>query len=474
MRASRPELRAVTVTILLGTLALALAIVIGYAWWSTQRGLTRHAEEKVDIIAQFLESGMALLPQGGADLEGLHVLMEQVGGEHGVRRLQVARGQAIASQYGSAEMAPAPDALTRQVFQTRQDITVLETRDGHRMVRRVRALRASESCLGCHQAAPGEILGVIDVSFDLARVQPTGPDFYRNLVLVSLLVSVITVLLVFLVFSRVNMGRRIESVTALAGGITAGDLERRVSPLPGMGLDGLARTINEMAQSLQAHEEALAQQQQELEEANRRLEILVQEAHHRIKNNLQTVADLLSLQAGVCSDSGGSCLRDSIQRIKSIAAVHELLSVEQAESTDVLQLARRLLEMAIRNVSVPGQRITGSVGGDDLRLASKQATALSLVLNELFNNALMHGLAERPEGHISVHVQAQNGQATLAVWDDGRGLPLDFAWETHEQLGLRIARTLVKRELGGEFALQDNGEGATAMIVFPYGVARDP
>jgi len=212
--------------------------------------------------------------------------------------------------------------------------------------------------------------------------------------------------------------------------------------------------------------------QRKAPQANRRLEVLVQESHHRIKNNLQTVADLLSLQAGVCPDSGGSCLRDSIQRIKSIAAVHELLSVEQAESTDVVQLARRLLEMAIRNVSVPGQRITGSVGGDDLRLASKQATALSLVLNELFNNALMHGLAERPEGQIVVQVQAQNGQATLAVWDDGRGLPLDFAWETHERLGLRSARTLVKRELGGEFALQDNGKGATATTVFPYGSAR--
>jgi two-component sensor histidine kinase len=468
MRADRPELRIITISILLGTLALALAIVIGYAWWSTQRGLTRHVQEKVDIIAQFLENGMALLPEGAADLDGLHLLMEQVGEDNGARQMAVARGPATARQYGPSRTPYVPDDHTQRAFQTGQDVIILETRDGRRTVRRLKVLEASPSCLGCHEAAPGEILGVLDVSFDLARVQSAGPDFYRNLLLVSLLVSVITVLLVFLVFSRVNMARRIEGVATLAGDIASGNLDRRVTSLPGTDMDGLARAVNEMAGSLQAQQEALACQQRELEEANRRLEVLVQESHHRIKNNLQTVADLLSLQSTGCPLGVGNCLQDSIQRVKSIATVHELLSVEQTESTDIQQLAERLLNMAVRNTASPGQQIAHSVNGDSLRLASKQATALALILSELFNNALLHGLADRPAGQIGVDVRASNGQVVLTVRDDGAGLPPGFSWEANEQLGLRIVRTLVKRELQGEFSLQNVENGTAATVTFPH------
>ena len=473
MRANRPELRVITVSILLGTLALALAIIIGYAWWSTQWGLTRHVQEKVDIIAQFLENGMALLAEGGADLDGLYLLMEKVGEDNGARKLAIARGTATTHQYGPSKVPYVPDDHTEQAFQIGQDATIVETVDGHRTVRRLKVLEAKASCLGCHQTDPGEILGILDVSFDLARVQSVGPDFYRNLVLVSLLVSVITMLLVFLVFSRVNMARRIEGVTTLAGDIASGNLDRRVMSLPGTSIDGLAKAINEMADSLETQQKALAYQQRELEEANRRLEVLVQESHHRIKNNLQTVADLLSLQATECPLGRGSCLTESIQRVKSIATVHELLSVEQTESTDVQQLAERLIEMAVRNTVGPDQKIAHTVDGDNLCLDSKQATALALVLTELFDNAILHGLAERQEGQIAVHICAADGDAILTVRDDGAGLPADFSWAANEQLGLRIVRTLVRRELRGEFSLQNVGTGTAAKVTFPHPVEHE-
>ncbi len=297
-------------------------------------------------------------------------------------------------------------------------------------------------------------------------VQSSGPTFYFNLLLVALLVSVITILLVVLLFSRVHMARRIERVTALVRDIASGNLDRRVPSLFDGEMDGLAQAINEMAASLQAQQEALARQQQALEEANRRLEVLVQEAHHRIKNNLQTVADLLALQATDCPARGGSCLQDSIQRVKSIAAVHELLSVEQSEQTEVRALAERLLRTAIHHTTAPDQRIAGSVEGDALLLASKQATALALVLGELFNNALLHGLAGRRRGGVEVRIHKGAARATLTVRDDGIGLPPDFDWERHERLGLRIVRTLVRRELGGEVDFQSDG-GAMATITWP-------
>ena len=474
MHKRRPELQILTITILLGTLALALAIVVGYAWWTNQRGLTRHTREKVDLIAQFLENGMALLPQGGADLEGLYILMQRVGEENGARSLNVSRGEAVTRQYGPATSSYLPDEQAQQVLHNGRDVTIVETQDGRRFARRLKAMAASPTCLACHEAQPGEILGVLDVSFDLARVQPAGPDFYRNLLLVSTLVSVITVLLVFLVFSRINMARRIESVTSLAGGIAAGDLDHRLTALPGTDMDGLAGVINDMAESLQVQQATLARQQQELEEANQRLEVLVQESHHRIKNNLQTVADLLALQATDCPAGGGSCLQDSIQRVKSIAAVHELLSAEQTESTNIHALARRLLDSAVRNVARPNQQIVATVDDDGIYLASKQATALALVLGELFNNALIHGMAGRTKGEIAVSIGTRAGQATLTVQDDGAGLPPGFRKESHQQLGLRIVQTLVQHDLGGEFSLQSDGAGTAAWISFPYPAGGQP
>lgn len=106
------------------------------------------------MIAQFLENGMALLPEGGADLEGLHILMERVGEENGARWLEIARGAPINRQYGPSASAYVPDDLAHQVFQSGQDITVVESQGRRRVVRHLKVLKASESCLGCHQAEP--------------------------------------------------------------------------------------------------------------------------------------------------------------------------------------------------------------------------------------------------------------------------------------------------------------------------------
>lgn len=474
MRDRRPELRAVTVTILLGTLALALAVVIGYAWWSSQRHLAPDAQEKVDLVFQFLVDGMALLPAEGGDDEVLHTLLGQVGQQVGVRHLEIVRGAGVTRQFGQAQSFREPDEPAQRALQTGESVSVVETSDGQQTIRYFEVLRASPECMHCHDAAPGEILGVIDVAFPVAQARSFGPDFYWNLVLVSLLVGVITVLLVVLTFSRINMARRIESVASLAGDIAAGGRSRRVDSLPGTGMDGLARTINDMARSLQAHEEALNRQQSELEDANRRLELLVQESHHRIKNNLQTVADLLFLQSADCRAEGGACLTDSIQRIKSIAAVHELLSAGQTESADIKKLAERLAAMSIRSAAPASQQITHQVEGDTLYLPSKHATALALVLTELFNNALLHGLANSPGGALTLAIDCHDGRTRLEIRDSGAGLPQGFLWRRDERLGLRLVRTLAERELSGECSLESGTDGTIATVSFPLPSSEGP
>lgn len=197
------------------------------------------------------------------------------------------------------------------------------------------------------------------------------------------------------------------------------------------------------------------------------LTAMIQEMHHRIKNNLQTVADLLSLEML----EGGSAppegrLRESIARVKAIAAVHELLSADHVGETDVRRLAEAVLDGVRRTMGTLTAHVTTAVHGPPILVSSKQATALALVLNELINNALLHGLATRSVGQLHVALATSNGTVEVRVADDGVGLPPDFDLARSGHLGLRIVGTLVTKDLGGTLELRSNN-GCEAIVRFP-------
>jgi two-component sensor histidine kinase len=207
------------------------------------------------------------------------------------------------------------------------------------------------------------------------------------------------------------------------------------------------------------------------EEARRAdaLAALVQEMHHRIKNNLQTVADLLSLEMSASpSPVARKSLRDSVGRIKSIAAVHELLSLEQLRLTDITALAQQVCDISLRHFVRPDRKILAEVTGPPIYLPSKQATALALIINELVSNALEHAF---PIGfypcQLLIDLSQDGPQVTLTITDSGRGLAPDFNLATAKGLGLRIARTLAEKDLAGTLRLESRqGGGATATVVF--------
>lgn len=208
------------------------------------------------------------------------------------------------------------------------------------------------------------------------------------------------------------------------------------------------------------------------EEARRAdaLAALVQEMHHRIKNNLQTVADLLSLEMSASpSPVARKSLRDSVGRIKSIAAVHELLSLEQLRLTDITMLARQVCDISLKHFVRPDRRIAAEITGPPIYLPSKQATALALIINELVSNALEHAF---PIGYFPCHLQielSQEGpQITLKIGDSGRGLPPNFELTTAKGLGLRIARTLAEKDLAGSLRLEPQESGGTIATVTFY------
>jgi len=182
--------------------------------------------------------------------------------------------------------------------------------------------------------------------------------------------------------------------------------------------------------------------------------VLAQEIHHRVKNNLQTVASLLRLQARAEDDvDPRKALDDSVNRILAIAAVHEVLTEQREEEVDLGELLERLRAMLVQGLGA-GKRVEAKLA--PVSLAGNRATALALVFSELFQNALEHGGDE-----VRIELASRNGDAMLAITDDGGGLTGEPSGT-----GLSIVHALVRDELGGTFALRHDA-GTRAEVVFP-------
>ncbi|MBC7249022.1 MAG: sensor histidine kinase [Anaerolineae bacterium] len=194
---------------------------------------------------------------------------------------------------------------------------------------------------------------------------------------------------------------------------------------------------------------------------------MIQEVHHRVKNNLQVIAALLRMQARrVASEEGRRVLEDSVNRVLSIAVVHDFLSQHSSQAINIREVSRRIIQQTQEGTLDPTKGITLALEGPSIYLPAQQATACALVINELLQNAVEHGYARLPGGKITIRLEDQGDQVEIAVIDDGQGLPPDFSLEQVESLGLQIVSTLVQDDLRGEFELL-NGRGVRAIVRFP-------
>jgi len=190
----------------------------------------------------------------------------------------------------------------------------------------------------------------------------------------------------------------------------------------------------------------------------------IKEIHHRVKNNLQTVASLLRLQARRLGDSQArEELEESVRRVSSIALVHETLSQDSTQRVDFDRVAQRILQMVEDSFVRPDRPIRFSLVGSAGSLHSDLATPLSLVLTELIQNAVEHAFVERG-GTVTVELKREAGSLCIGVNDDGRGLPAGFQLEGGSHLGLQIVRTLVSELRGTLEVAGDEGTSATIEI----------
>ena len=211
------------------------------------------------------------------------------------------------------------------------------------------------------------------------------------------------------------------------------------------------------------------------QDARRGLEVasaLLQEMHHRVRNNLQTVAALLSIQ--LRHNEGApwaSHLREAISRVQAIAAVHDLLSDERRlGGTTVDVIARHAADEAYGTLTPPGHSVTFDIPASDVRVPSKQATILALLINELVANAVKHGFAKRDRGTITIKAREEHGEAIIEIGNDGEAIPDNFDPSGSHGLGMRIIQRLVTADLHGSFHIGPSDDGSIAILRFPIAV----
>jgi two-component sensor histidine kinase len=198
----------------------------------------------------------------------------------------------------------------------------------------------------------------------------------------------------------------------------------------------------------------------------------IREIHHRVKNNLQTVAALLRMQARrMTSTEAKIALNDAMSRVASIAIVHETLSQAFDEVVDFDRVADGLLRM-VGDVAATSTTVYAVRQGSFGDVSAGVATSLSMVITELCQNAVEHGLADAT-GEVRVVPEVTDGWLRVAITDNGRGMPEGFDWHTSRSLGLSIVSTLVA-ELEGRFELGPNPDGPGTRAVVDIPLVRAP
>ena len=194
---------------------------------------------------------------------------------------------------------------------------------------------------------------------------------------------------------------------------------------------------------------------------------LLQEMHHRVRNNLQTISALLEMQRRRLEPGsrGAAVLAQSAGRIQAIAAVHNLLCREDVGVTTIQEVAQRVVEN-VETGLVGESPVCFKVRGHPLLISSREATVVALIINELVDNALSHGMAAEG-GNVEVDAWLDGDTMVLEVRDDGPIHPIGPARQS-SGLGLSIIETLVTADLGGSFQFERDTSWARARVSFPY------
>ncbi len=195
-------------------------------------------------------------------------------------------------------------------------------------------------------------------------------------------------------------------------------------------------------------------------------EVMLKEIHHRVKNNLQVISSLLSLQSGYTDDvEASNLLRECQHRVRSMSMLHEkLYRSEDLSRIDMNEYALTLISFLLRSYSVDG-RVKPTYNINDIHMGIDSAIPCGLIINELVSNALTHAYTTNSGGELWVNMHREDKLIQLEISDNGVGLPEDFSISGSRTLGMTLVETLAQ-QLNGEVNFF-NDNGATFQISFP-------
>lgn len=208
--------------------------------------------------------------------------------------------------------------------------------------------------------------------------------------------------------------------------------------------------------------------EKQMRESLHEKEILLQEVHHRVKNNLQVISSILNLQSSYVKDENTlSILRESQNRIKSMSFIHEsLYQTSYFSSIDFSDYIMSLTKNLVHSYSVGQQSLQLKTNFERVFLNLDQAIPCGLIVNELVSNALKYAFPNGQKGKLQLSIREENGKVKLGVSDNGVGVSEDFNFEETDTLGLQLVFTLIE-QLDGEVTFRSKpGVGTEYFITF--------
>ncbi len=237
-------------------------------------------------------------------------------------------------------------------------------------------------------------------------------------------------------------------------------------------LGQLVVTINRVLTDLSDYMKMLKQNEQEIKNSLKEKEVLLQEIHHRVKNNLQIISSLLNLQTSTVEEPQIiKAITESQNRISAMSLVHEELYGSDNLSKINFKIYLQKLSAKLRNIYAGNTSVIVTSDMPDLFLDISTTIVCGLIANELISNALKYAFPGRRKGKIELCTEEQDGGIEFSVSDDGVGLPEDLKKRSQAGLGLRLVEGLAA-QIRGSVKIADSG-GTRFVIKFPYSEIRE-
>jgi PAS domain S-box-containing protein len=201
------------------------------------------------------------------------------------------------------------------------------------------------------------------------------------------------------------------------------------------------------------------QAEEQIKTSLKEKETLLQEIHHRVKNNMAVVSSLLSLQANSMNDDRlKAALMDSQNRVQSMSAIHEILYQSENLSSIDMDLYLSKLSSSMVQSYTTSSKINLKIEAENILIGVEQASPVGLIVNELITNSNKYAFPDNQEGEIKISLQKKEDQIELDYADNGIGIPQNFDWENAKSMGLNLVKILVENQLDGSIALnRENG-----------------